>query len=1046
MKKLWLCCCMLMVFALAAWAAEGTVDSAPKTDAQKVEKKALSSLDADLARVAERKAAREAELNAMFPRHTPAPAPEAASKKEPVRDPNRGLDDPIGSCCYSYGPGYYDCWPDVTEFECLELNAGLQWNEGMDCSVCPTTQYGSCCYEYFGYYTCYTNLSEEDCYLNYLGQTWTADGTCDSSCLTVYGRCCYMNDGYCYDYSSQVECDYWGGVWAEGLACQDEPLCFPVGRCCYDFPPYCSDNITEMDCFNYYGGGGEGLGGRAPGSLDDPIWTEGATCADEPTCIPPTGRCCYDYDGQYCTDVTEYECLNYYWLGVWTEGANCNDGCPVLPTGRCCYNNPPYCTDNITQAGCGYQFAGTWTEGMTCETEPLCPLPTGRCCYGVPANPSCSDVTEADCAQLGGQWAVNFTCENPCPIIANALRVITVPVPHWLGVCISADCRGDLYYTNYGLGVLHKMNEFGALLSSNSIVDASGNARYIDEMGWDEGRQVFWGGELNTNAIWTIDRDGLATYQFPGMGGYGLTDGLDFDPTDGTVWHSTDVSSVVTHFSSTGLLLGTLTLLDEFNNPEGSISGVEMGANNTIWAGDSPIDDIRRCDKVTGAFVSRFDAGQVRCEGMECDAINFAPQTVLWVKDAYNNTVTAFEIEAGTCVCSELPDTCEFPYQEVDHGDLSACNYPTLVNNPAHALSGIAWLGPMVDGEVAPQALNQDQLPEDDGVFFVDLPWNPCQWETLRVAVTGGQEYGRFAECGGRLYLNAWKDGNLDGDFCDEIPCQDVPPIINASEWIVQDMLVTPGSYDIPVLDPGVLDMGRYDGVFRFRLTSTPVGRYGFGLAVSAACTDQCGTFAFDILGEVEDYIVADGQLDVELAQFGLVPGNRNVTVNWQTASETDNHHFLIQRDGQAVAEVATLGNTASGHEYTWTDGQLTNGTEYTYSLIAVDVNGAQEVLATQSATPRSEAGVITEYALHQNYPNPFNPTTTIRFDLVEGGFTSLRVYNIQGREVATLINSVQSAGAHTVNFDAAGLPSGLYIYRLEANGYSAEHKMLLLK
>lgn len=672
---------------------------------------------------------------------------------------------------------------------------------------------------------------------------------------------------------------------------------------------------------------------------------------------------------------------------------------PVV--GRCCYNNNVYCVDNITQNDCITFYNGVWDQGLDCSSA--CPPP---------------------------------------PPPPGALRVITVPVPSGLGVSISADCRGDLYYTNYGEGVLHRMDDFGNLISSTPILDASGAQRFIDELGWDESRQVFWGGELSTNAIWTVDRNGLATYQFAGQSGIGLTDGCDYDGTDGTIWHSTDVSSDIAHFSSTGLLLGSLTLLDENGNPEGAISGVEMGAGGTIWAGNSPIDDVRRCDKTTGVFVSRFDAGQVRCEGMECDAINFAPQTVLWVKDAYNNTVTAFEIEAGTCVCAELPDTCQFPYEEVDHGDLSACNYPTLVNNPAHGLSGVAWLGQQIDGEPSPDYLNQDQLPEDDGVFFVGLPWTPCTIEDLRVVVTAGPEYGRYAECGGRLYLNAWKDGNYDGDFCDELECG---PAV-ASEWIIHDVLVTPGAHSFSVLDPGVLDLGVYDGVFRFRLTSTPVGRFGFGQAVVGACTDQCGTFAFDFLGEVEDYIIPDGQLDVELSSFELVPGNGRVTMNWTTASETDNHHFVVLRDGAQMVEVASRGNSASGFDYSWVDANVENGSSYSYSLVAVDVNGAQEVLASESATPRAESGVVTNYALHQNYPNPFNPTTTIRYDLLEAGQTTLKVYNVQGREVATLVNGVQSAGTHHVTFEASGLPSGVYMYRLEANGFSAENKMLLLK
>ena len=247
-------------------------------------------------------------------------------------------------------------------------------------------------------------------------------------------------------------------------------------------------------------------------------------------------------------------------------------------------------------------------------------------------------------------------------------------------------------------------------------------------------------------------------------------------------------------------------------------------------------------------------------------------------------------------------------------------------------------------------------------------------------------------------------------------------------------------------MGPCVLTMGAYDGVFRFRLTSTPVGRYGFGLATSLACTDQCGTFAFDFLGEVEDYIIADGQLDVALSSFDLVPGDSRVTMNFVTASETDNHHFVVLRDGQPMAQIATQGNAASGHSYTWTDEGLTNGVAYTYQLAAVSLGGAQEVLATEAVTPSATAGVVGEYTLHQNYPNPFNPTTTLRFDLLEAGHTTLKVFNVQGQEVATLINSLQTAGAHTVTFDATGLPSGMYVAQIEVNGFSAQQKMMLLK
>ena len=85
-------------------------------------------------------------------------------------------------------------------------------------------------------------------------------------------------------------------------------------------------------------------------------------------------------------------------------------------------------------------------------------------------------------------------------------------------------------------------------------------------------------------------------------------------------------------------------------------------------------------------------------------------------------------------------------------------------------------------------------------------------------------------------------------------------------------------------------------------------------------------------------------------------------------------------------------------------------------------------------------------YQLYQNYPNPFNPSTSIRYQLPKDGFVTLKVYDVLGKEVATLVNEVRIAGEYTVTFDGSGLPSGVYVYRLKAGSYVSSHKMLLLK
>ncbi len=85
-------------------------------------------------------------------------------------------------------------------------------------------------------------------------------------------------------------------------------------------------------------------------------------------------------------------------------------------------------------------------------------------------------------------------------------------------------------------------------------------------------------------------------------------------------------------------------------------------------------------------------------------------------------------------------------------------------------------------------------------------------------------------------------------------------------------------------------------------------------------------------------------------------------------------------------------------------------------------------------------------FALFQNYPNPFNPTTTISYELSANSYVTLQVYDVLGREVATLMNERENAGSHNVRFDASKLPSGVYFYRLQAGSHTATKKLLLLK
>jgi hypothetical protein len=116
-------------------------------------------------------------------------------------------------------------------------------------------------------------------------------------------------------------------------------------------------------------------------------------------------------------------------------------------------------------------------------------------------------------------------------------------------------------------------------------------------------------------------------------------------------------------------------------------------------------------------------------------------------------------------------------------------------------------------------------------------------------------------------------------------------------------------------------------------------------------------------------------------------------------------------------------------------------GWDWWWAIDNVTVKGSPTVGITQNGS-----NIPTVYALSQNYPNPFNPTTNIKFDLPKQGFVSLKVYDVIGKEVATLVNEVKSAGSYNVDFNGTNLSSGVYFYRLESGSFIDVKRMILIK
>ncbi len=180
----------------------------------------------------------------------------------------------------------------------------------------------------------------------------------------------------------------------------------------------------------------------------------------------------------------------------------------------------------------------------------------------------------------------------------------------------------------------------------------------------------------------------------------------------------------------------------------------------------------------------------------------------------------------------------------------------------------------------------------------------------------------------------------------------------------------------------------------------------------------------------------------------------RGVELAWNVASEQDNAGFIVLRNGQQIAHYNTTpelrgrGTTSEAKTYRYVDvSGLQVGSSYTYTLRSVDLDGTihdinRTVVVQVTQTPT----VAYTYKLEQNYPNPFNPSTRITFSIKNAGFVSLKVYDLLGREVATLVSENRPAGIYDVAFNASNLGSGIYFYTLTSGGFSQTKKMLFVK
>ncbi len=201
-------------------------------------------------------------------------------------------------------------------------------------------------------------------------------------------------------------------------------------------------------------------------------------------------------------------------------------------------------------------------------------------------------------------------------------------------------------------------------------------------------------------------------------------------------------------------------------------------------------------------------------------------------------------------------------------------------------------------------------------------------------------------------------------------------------------------------------------------------------------------------------WVPSDAPLPVELTSFTCTVNNRDVKLNWSTAGELNNAGFEVERkpagDGAMWTKIGFVqgnGTTNEPKNYSFEDKKLNTG-KYDYRLRQLDYNNQETVFNLNNSV---EVGIPNKSDLSQNYPNPFNPITKIDYNITYNSKVTLKIFDITGREISTLVNETKEAGYYTVQFNASEYASGTYFYRLTTEESGKENfvmtkRMILIK
>ncbi len=201
---------------------------------------------------------------------------------------------------------------------------------------------------------------------------------------------------------------------------------------------------------------------------------------------------------------------------------------------------------------------------------------------------------------------------------------------------------------------------------------------------------------------------------------------------------------------------------------------------------------------------------------------------------------------------------------------------------------------------------------------------------------------------------------------------------------------------------------------------------------------------------------ICTGALPVSLSSFTSSVNKRDVTLMWVTEWELNNSGFDIERreiinpgetsEWQKITFVEGYGTSNVSNGYLYKNEKLKAGS-YQYRLKQIDYNGNFEYFSLESDVVINPPG---NFEMSQNYPNPSNPKSKINFEIPVNGKVTIKVYDITGREVITLLDETREADYYTIEFDGTNLASGAYFYRIisegEGKSFTKTLKMILIK